>query len=106
MMKLVTLLLILCWSQVGFAQTTKPAKVTFRDDGITLINGKPFFPIGIWTYEINTNVLADLHEHQFNVVIGNGFEPRHLDVFYNHGLMAVPPATEEFVKAGVAHPSV
>src|SRR3954468_18314965 len=105
MMKRIALLMILCCVSVGLGQT-QAAKVTFREDGISLVSGKPFFPIGIWTYEINTNVLADLHEHQFNVVIGNGFEPRHLDVFYNHGLMAVPPVNEEFLKVGIGHPSV
>jgi hypothetical protein len=51
-------------------------------------------------------VLGDIHEHQFNTVIGNGFEPRHLDTLFDHGLMAVPMLTDEFFTRGVKHPSL
>src|SRR5947209_1199375 len=103
MTKLLVSLVLSCTS-LALAQTTKlaaspappkgpPTKVTFRADGIALINGKPFFPIGIWVYEMNTNVMGDLHELRFNTVIGGGFEPDKLDYIYDNGMMAVPMST-------------
>jgi hypothetical protein len=99
-------ILLLIFTASLSAQDTKATKVSIRDDGIFLVNGKPFFPIGIWLYELNTNVMADIHEHRFNTVIGNGFGPSTLDQMHKHGLMAVPMHTEEFFKAGVNHPAL
>src|ERR1043166_3949862 len=114
-----TVVLALIWiAVVARAQTTTPAtgpsaavkgpptKVTFREDGIALVNGRPFFPIGIWVYEINTNVMADLHEHQFNTVIGGGFGADKLDYLYEQGMMAVPISGEEMVAKGKDHPAL
>ena len=50
-------------------------RVTFNASGIAQVNGKPFFPIGIWTYEITPAILNDLRSKHFNTVIGNGFKP-------------------------------
>jgi hypothetical protein len=108
-MRSIVLLLIICLTTPAFAQskpTTQSRKVTFRDDGITLVDGKPFFPIAIWLYELNSHVMGDLHEHQFNTVIGNAIEPRHLDFIHQHGMMAVPMSSDEMVKAGKDHPAL
>ena len=108
-MKTIVLLLIICLMTPAFAlskPTTQPRNVAFRDDGITLVDGKPFFPIAIWLYELNSHVMGDLHEHQFNTVIGNAIEPRHLDFIQQHGMMAVPMSTDEMIKAGKDHPAL
>jgi hypothetical protein len=99
-------ILLLIFAASLAAQDTKGTIVSIRDDGIFLVNGKPFFPIGIWLYELNTNVMADIHEHRFNTVIGNGFGPATLDELHKHGLMAVPMLTDDFFKAGVNHPAL
>lgn len=101
--------LILLLSGVSVAQTKpaeQPGKVTFRDDGIALLEGKPFFPIAIWVYELNADVMADLHEHQFNAIVGNGFGPDNLDFIHQHGMKAVPIVTEEWVAKGKDHPAL
>ncbi len=62
----------------------EPQKVTLRDDGVTLINGKPFFPIGIYAVckrEFNGENLdkafAGLKEAGFNFAhtYGNSYDP-------------------------------
>ena len=83
-----------------------PSKVTFRKDGITLVNGKPFFPIGIYLYDLNGPVMADLHEQRFNTIIGNGFHADQLDFIHQHGMMFVPFSTDEFVNAGKDNPGL
>ena len=64
--------------QLMFALSAVAAKVDFRDDGVCRVDGKPFFPIGCWVYGIDGNVLADLHAHHFNTVVGNGLAPAHI----------------------------
>lgn len=98
--------LVMILSTLAIAQTTRPAKVTFRDDGIALVNGKPFFPLGIWVYELNTNVMADCHEHQFNTIVGNAIKPDQLDFMQAHGMMAMPIAQGEWLKHGKDHPAL
>ena len=49
-----------------------PVEVTFRDDGITLLNGKPFFHIGNWWYTNRGDRDEDLEflkEAGFNVIL-------------------------------------
>jgi hypothetical protein len=72
-------------------------RVSFDKSGVAQVNGKPFFPIGIWTYEITPAVLNDLKGKHFNTVIGNGFKPADVDSIYKAGMMSVPFATKEFL---------
>jgi hypothetical protein len=91
----------------GAAPAAPPSKVTFRpSDGIALVNGKPFFPLGVYLYDVTPNVLADVHEHRFNTVIGNGFKASEFDLLHDHGLMAVPFSTDENVSAVRTHPAL
>src|SRR3954454_19394030 len=53
-------------------------KVDFGANGTPRIDGKPFFPIGVWVYGLNTDVMADLHEHHFNTILGHSFPPSDL----------------------------
>ena len=79
--------------------------MSFNDEGIALVDGKPFFPIGIFTYELKPDVLAELHELQFNTVL-NGFATNQLDLLREHGLMAVCPSSPEWIKAATNHPAL
>ena len=78
-------------------RTVAGTHVDFRSDGIALVNNKPFFPLGIWVYSIDSNVMADLHEHRFNTVIGNGFTPKQMQFIADNGMMAVPCLTDDFL---------
>ena len=69
-------------------------KVSLRDDGVTLIDGQPFFPIGIYSVckrEFNDKNLdkafADLKAAGFNFAhtYGNSYNPEFLDAARKHG---------------------
>jgi hypothetical protein len=100
------LALILAWlllSESTVAAT--PSKVAFNNEGVVLVDDKPFFPIGVFTYDITPEVLAELREVQANTVL-NGFRPEQLDLLHEHGLMAVCPPAPEWVKAAKEHPAL
>src|SRR6476660_10200517 len=71
--------------------------VAFDEEGIALVDGRPFFPIGVFTYNIDPTVLAELREVQCNTVL-HGFNPDQLDLLHEHGLMAVCDTSEPRVK--------
>lgn len=79
--------------------------VSFNDEGIALVDGKPFFPVGVFTYEIDPGVLAELHEVRCNTVL-HGFNPNQLDLLHEHGLMAVCETSEPWQKAATNHPAL
>src|SRR4051812_25583119 len=81
-------------------------KVDFGPDGACRVAGKPFFPIGVWVYGLDADVMADLHEHRFNTVVGNAINPAHLPLLERHGMMCVPMGTDEWVAAAAKSPSV
>jgi hypothetical protein len=81
-------------------------KVDFTKDGTCRVDGKPFFPIGVWVYNLDPAVMADLHEHRFNTVLGNGLLPKDLPLVEKHGMMCIPMASDEFVKAAKDSPSL
>jgi hypothetical protein len=73
--------------------------VDFGPDGTCRVNGKPFFPIGVWVYGLNPDVMADLHEHRFNTVVGNSVSAKDLPLIEKHGMMCVPMASDEWLKS-------
>jgi hypothetical protein len=81
-------------------------KVTFRGDGTCLIDGKPFFPIGIWVYGLSNDVFADLHDHHFNTIVGVGFAPTDIPAIEKHGMMCIPSANNAFLAAAKDSPSL
>jgi hypothetical protein len=81
-------------------------KVDFGPDGTCRIDGKPFFPIGVWVYGMNADVMADLHEHRFNTVLGNSLQPSDLPLLEKHGMMCVPMGTDAWVAAAKTSPSL
>src|SRR5437763_16911547 len=74
-------------------------KTSFDKDGHCLVDGKRFFPIGCRVYGLDSNVLADLHEHGFDTVCGGGLNPRHVKICEEHVLMMIPMESDEFLKA-------
>ena len=77
-----------------------PVEVTFRDDGVTLVNGKPFFHIGNWWYTNRGDVDEDLEflkEAGFNVIFIHHNHPKLknsdrfplLDMVQKHGLWGI-----------------
>ena len=78
---------------------------SFDAAGNFIVNGKSFFPLAIWTYELNPRVMADIKAKGFNTLVGNGFGPEQLDFIHQNHLMALPFATEAWQKAGTNHPA-
>ncbi|MBA3271032.1 MAG: hypothetical protein H0T71_11015 [Acidobacteria bacterium] len=78
------------------ASSAHGGKVTFSSDGTFLVDGKPFFPIGIWVYNLDAHVMADLHGHHFNTIVGVGFKPDDVPLIEKHGMMMIPHITDEF----------
>ena len=72
-----------------------PVEVTFRDDGVTLVNGKPFFHIGNWWFTNRGDVDEDLEflkEAGFNVIFLPNKHPERfpmLDLVQKHGLWGI-----------------
>ncbi|MBO4647683.1 MAG: hypothetical protein J5806_05955 [Lentisphaeria bacterium] len=72
-----------------------PVEVTFRDDGVTLVNGKPFFHIGNWWFTKRGDRDEDLEflkEAGFNVILLPNDHPDRfpmLDLVKRHGLYGV-----------------
>ena len=84
-----------------------PSEVTFRDDGVTLVNGRPFFMIAHWWYTRRgdfdgrtvdfwynspEDVAADmrfLREAGFNTVFLGHERFGHIDLAHQNGLMAI-----------------
>lgn len=117
----VCLWLLLClgavplWAQKPQPAGSKPAsskpagsKVAFDSAGIALVDGKPFFPVGLFTYALDGTVMAELHEQQFNTVITLHAEhrPDQLDFIHQHGLMALCPTREDWLRAAKDHPAL
>jgi hypothetical protein len=94
---ILALLAVACFAATDAPQARGETRVTFNAAGIALVNGKPIFPIGIWTYEITPVILDDLKSKHFNTVIGSGFKPADLDAIYQAGMLSVPFATKEFL---------
>jgi hypothetical protein len=83
---------------VGSLAPAAATKVTFDADGLCRIDGRRFFPVGVWVYNIDSAVLADLHEHRFNTVVGNGIKPADVPAVEQNGLLMVPMDSDEFLK--------
>ncbi len=100
----ITLILAVAASPTSLA-ASPASRVTFNDEGIALVDGKPFFPIGVFTYNIDPTVLAELREMHCNTVV-HGFNPDQLDLLHDHGLMAICQTTEPWIKAAKDHPAL
>ena len=107
-------------SQKCFLIGESPATdhVTLRDDGITLINGKPFFPIGLYAVckrefnGMNFDVaFKGLKDAGFNFAhtYGNSYDPEFLAAAEKYGLKLWVGARfpgQKLLEIGRHHPSV
>jgi hypothetical protein len=80
-------------------------RVTFDKEGLALVDGKPFFPLGLFTYELNPEVLAEIHELQCNTIL-HGFMTNQLDLIRENGLMAICSAEPAWLQAAEHHPAL
>ncbi|MBP5639969.1 MAG: hypothetical protein J6X55_10855 [Victivallales bacterium] len=94
--------------------------VTLRDDGITLVDGKPFFPIGayaVWKREFNNfdfdKAFKDLSEAGFNFAHsynGGGEYPKFLDTAHKYGVRIWSSAysiqSKDFLEKRLNHPAI
>jgi hypothetical protein len=100
-----TAVLVFAASLSQVATAAPGSRVTFNDEGIALVDGKPFFPIGVFTYSLDPTVLAELREVHCNTVL-HGFSPDQLNLLHDHGLMAVCETSEPWIKAAKDHPAL
>lgn len=103
--RMASLVLLLVTSLFSPAYAGEGTHVAFNEDGIALVNGKPFFPIGVFTYGLTPEVFAELREMKCNTVV-NGFHHDQLDLIQKHGLMAICPPNDEWVAAAKHHPAL
>jgi hypothetical protein len=101
---------LLALSVVGGAESIPAApasgsRVRFNSEGIALVDEKPFFPIGLFIYELNSDVLAELAELQCNTIL-HGFATNQLDLLQQRGLMAVCSADPTWIQAARNHPAL
>jgi hypothetical protein len=85
-----------------------PSKVTFDPAGTTLVNGRPFFPIGIFNYSPDTAALADITNHSFNTIVATTehHKPEHLDRMFGYGLRIICPPTDQWLEPAKKHPGM
>jgi hypothetical protein len=84
------------------------ATVGFDEAGMTVVNGKPFFPIGIFSYSLDAATVAEIKRESFNAVclLTEHHRPDQLDWLTKAGLMAVCPPEEKWIQAGTNHPAL
>ena len=99
-------------------EAPKTPKATLRDDGIALIDGQPFFPIGIYAVckrEFNgkdfDKAFKDLKKAGFNFAhtYGNSYDPEFLAAAEKYGFklwVAARVPSKNFVETGRHHPSI
>lgn len=100
----------------SFTRLAAPStrKVNFDAEGRTLLNGKPFFPHGVFIHPADTEIafLDKLEDSPFNCVIECSSRRTVLDKLWKAGLYAIPkPPREAEAAAGVVadrrgHPAV
>ena len=85
--------------------TVSASTVEFNAEGVAQVDGKPYFPVALFTYELNSHVMAEMPELQFNTII-HGFNIDQLDYIHQHGLKAICYTSEEWVDAAKDHPAL
>ena len=84
------------------------SRVVFDEAGNALVNGKPFFPIGLFTYDLDEPTIAEIRKQDFNTVtlLTENHHPEQLDRVQKEGWMAVCPPEEKWVRADTNHPAL
>jgi hypothetical protein len=92
-------LLGLCASPAAAA-----AGVTF-ERGYAAVDGRPFFPIGVYTYRLDRATLDELKGMGFNTVVA-GFEPDQLPLIHEARMKAICVDGPEWRAAAPNHPAL
>ena len=99
-------------------EAPKTPRYTLRDDGVVLVDGKPFFPIGPYAVcrrEFNgmnlDKAFGDLKAGGFNFAhtYGNSYDPEFLAAAEKHGFKLWVQArfpSDNFINVGRHHPSI
>ena len=84
------------------------SKVTFDEAGNTRINGKSFFPIGVFSYSPDTAALEDMRRHGFNAIVAvtEHHQPQHLDLMFGYGLRVICPVGGQWLEPATNHPGM
>ena len=84
------------------------SRVTFDPAGNALINGKAFFPIGIFSYSPDTAALEDMRKHGFNTIVATTehHRPEHLNLMFSYGLRIICPPTDQWLEPAKKHPGM
>jgi hypothetical protein len=93
----------------GFtALAASTPNVHFDPAGNTLVNGKPFFPIGIFTYALDRLIMPEVKKQNFNTVtlLTENHDPTQLDWVQKEGLMAICPPEPAWLRVGTNHPAL
>lgn len=102
--------LVLCGllACAGAQGTLAGSTVRFDSTGTALLNGEPFFPIGVFTYSVDSAVMAELKRQRFNTIIAvtPDHRPEQLDFFRGEGMMVVAPARTNWLAQAPHHPAL
>ena len=100
--------LLLLLSPAFLKGNIEAANVAFDNAGTVLVEGKPFFPIGIFLYALDKPIMAEIKKESFNTVtlLTENHEPAQLDWLQKEGLMGICPPEEKWIQAGTNHPAL
>ncbi len=84
--------------------SSAPGQVRFSARGVAVIEGEPFFPIGVYTYGVDDRILTELRQMGFNTVVA-GFQPEQLSLIEKAGMKAICVNGPEW-RAAAKHPAV
>jgi hypothetical protein len=84
------------------------SKVTFDSSGNAVVNGKPFFPIGVFSYSPDTAALEDMRKHCFNTIVAatENHRPEHMDLIFSYGLRIICPVRDPWLEPASKHPGM
>jgi hypothetical protein len=99
-------LILLLFVSLTLAAAPVP-RVTFDPAGTALVNGKPFFPVGIFSYGLDNSVMAEIKKRNFNtiVVAADTHHPDQLDWIQKEGMMAICPPRPDWIEPARQHPA-
>ncbi len=95
---------LIVWAVLAVQCATARADTRINDQGVVNVAGEPFFPIGVYTYELDERVLKELRDMRFNTVVA-GFKPAQLDAIGAAGMKAICLTSDNWLDHA-AHPAI
>ena len=89
-------------ASMTFVRLAEPAsrKVTFDRFGRTVVNGRPFFPLGMYTGQMTGDSLAIYRESAFNCLMQYGSPtPEQMQMFRSSGIKVIYDITTQYATA-------